>query len=267
MGVDEALMASAVRTGRPALRFYSWQGPWLSLGYGQAILREQIGACSRAGVGMVRRVTGGRAVLHGNDLTYALAARDGQLPDGLMASYGLVAEALIRGFETLGVEANATPATPRREAFPHRFGPVSSGTNRPQRVRAGFDCFARAAGREICVDGKKLAGSAQRRAKGGILQHGSIRLRPDPLEVRRATALDGLAATSLVELGAESGTVRVREALVQAFESVLGTLKPDELTSDERADAEDRVRHHRRETTCAPSGYADRVSRQPLADR
>ncbi len=56
MGVDEALLASAVRTGRPSLRFYRWQGPWLSLGYGQILDPERIEACGRAGVGVVRRV-------------------------------------------------------------------------------------------------------------------------------------------------------------------------------------------------------------------
>ena len=57
----------------PSLRFYRWQGPWLSLGYGQILDRERIEACGRAGVGVVRRVTGGRAVLHGSDLTYCVS--------------------------------------------------------------------------------------------------------------------------------------------------------------------------------------------------
>ena len=73
MGVDEALLASAV-AGRATLRLYSWDGPWLSLGYGQPSRGDLRSACLEAGVGMVRRVTGGRAVLHGSDLTYAIAA-------------------------------------------------------------------------------------------------------------------------------------------------------------------------------------------------
>ncbi len=121
MGVDEALLASAVRTGRPSLRFYRWQGPWLSLGYGQVLDRERVADCSRAGVGVVRRVTGGRAVLHGSDLTYALAAREGQLPPGLMASYELVAGVLIRALGALGVEAVASGPPRRGETFQHRF--------------------------------------------------------------------------------------------------------------------------------------------------
>jgi lipoate-protein ligase A len=254
MGVDEALLASAVRTGRPSLRFYRWQGPWLSLGYGQIFDRERIEACGRVGVGVVRRVTGGRAVLHGSDLTYALAAREGQLPAGLMASYELVAGVLIAALEALGVEAVASPTSRRREAFQHRFqiDPMRA-VSRPQ--RGEFDCFAQPAGREICVGGRKLAGSAQRRAKGGILQHGSIRLAPDPPEARRASSLSGAGATSLMELGVNSDPEVLRTACVEAFEQVLGVLEVGELTAEDRAGVAERVCSHRRDSGFAPPGY------------
>jgi lipoate-protein ligase A len=266
MGVDEALLASAVRTGRPSLRFYRWQGPWLSLGYGQIFDRGRIEACGRAGVGVVRRVTGGRAVLHGSDLTYALAAREGQLPAGLTASYELVAGILVRALEALGVEAVASPFPRRREAFQHRFqiDPMRA-VSRPQ--RGDFDCFARPAGREICVGGRKLAGSAQRRAKGGILQHGSIRLAPDPPEAQRASSLSGAGATSLMELGVNSAPEVLRTACVEAFERVLGSLEAGVLTAEDRAGADERVRNHRRDSGFVPPGYARRASRQPIADR
>lgn len=265
MGVDEALLASALRTGRPSLRFYCWQGPWLSLGYGQILDRGRIEACERAGVGVVRRVTGGRAVLHGSDLTYSLAAREDQLPAGLMASYELVAGVLIRALEALGVEAIASPL-PRREAFPHRFQTdLKRAASRPNAV--DFDCFARPAGREICVGGRKLAGSAQRRIKGGILQHGSIRLAPDPPDARRTSSLSGAGATSLTELGANSDPEVLRVACAEAFEPVLGGLEAGELTAEERAGADDRVRSHRRQSGFAAPGYAESTSRQPIADR
>ena len=70
MGVDEALLASAVRAGTTSLRLYGWAGPWLSLGYAQPLEPEHARQLEAAGVGWVRRVTGGRAVLHGADLTY-----------------------------------------------------------------------------------------------------------------------------------------------------------------------------------------------------
>jgi lipoate-protein ligase A len=266
MGVDEALLASAVRTGRPSLRFYRWQGPWLSLGYGQVLDRERVGDCSRAGVGVVRRVTGGRAVLHGSDLTYALAAREGQLPPGLMASYELVAGVLIRALGALGVEAVASGPPRRGETFQHRFQ-VDPGRAVSRSPGTGFDCFARPAGWEICVAGQKLAGSAQRRAKGGILQHGSIRLAPDPVEARRATSLGGAGATSLAELSANSAPEVLQAACVEAFERALGGLEAGELTAEECAGADERVRNQRRDSGFAPSGYAPPTSREPFASR
>ncbi|MBW2543451.1 MAG: lipoate--protein ligase family protein [Deltaproteobacteria bacterium] len=257
MGVDEALLASAVRTGRPSLRFYRWQGPWLSLGYGQILEPERLAACGRAGVGVVRRVTGGRAVLHGSDLTYALAAREEQLPPGLTASYELVAGILIRALAALGVEAVASVSPRRRESFPHRFqlGAAAAASRFPG---AGFDCFARPAGREICVAGQKLAGSAQRRAQGGILQHGSIRLAPDPPGARRASSLIGAGATSLAELGVDSAPEALQVVCVEAFGRALGGLEAGELTAEERAGADERVRNQRRDSGFAPSGYTPR---------
>jgi lipoate-protein ligase A len=266
MGVDEALLASAVCTGRPSLRFYRWQGPWLSLGYGQVLDRGRIEACDRAGVGVVRRVTGGRAVLHGRDLCYALAAREDQLPAGLTASYELVAGVLIRALEALGVEAVASPPPRRREAFPQRFQFDSKrAVGHPE--RGDFDCFARPAGREICAGGRKLAGSAQRRAKGGILQHGSIRLAPDPPEARRASSLSGAGATSLTELGANSDPEVLRVACVEAFAQALGGLEVGALTAEDRAEADERVHDRRRDSGSVPPAAAQRASRQPLADR
>ena len=267
MGVDEALLASAVRTGQPSLRFYRWQGPWLSLGYGQVLDRARVEVCDRAGVGVLRRVTGGRAVLHGSDLSYSLTAREDQLPAGLRASYELVAEILIRALEALGIEALASPFPERREVSQHRFqADPERAAKRPQ--RGDFDCFALpAAGREICVGGRKLAGSAQRRAKGGILQHGSIRLAPDPLEARRASSLSGAEATSLTELGANPEPEVLRAACVEAFEQALGGLEVGALSAADRARADERVRMHRRDSGFAPPGYAQRVSRQPIADR
>jgi len=265
MGVDEALLASAVKTGNPTLRFYRWQGPWLSLGYGQTLDRERLDACERAGVGVVRRVTGGRAVLHGGDLTYALAAREDQLPAGLTASYEIVAEVLIAALQTLGVEAVASPA-PDRGAPRARF---QTDPRRPvgRALAADFDCFANPAGREICAGGRKLAGSAQRRTQGGILQHGSIRLIPDPLEARRASSVGGAGATSLMELGADPDPEILLAACAEAFEPVLGGLEVAALSAEERADADERVRNHRSDQRfVAPIGTAT-ASRQPPADR
>jgi lipoate-protein ligase A len=209
MGVDEALLATARDTGRATLRLYAWTGPWLSLGYGQSRAPARAAACSRAGVGIVRRVTGGLAVLHGADLTYAVAAPEDALPPGLQASYGLVADALCRALALLGVTVERTPSP----------GPGAGGG-----LRRGFDCFAEPAPDELLAGGRKLAGSAQRRAGGALLQHGSIRLAPDPPVAAAAAGLDPARATSLAELGGNPDRRVVARAVRAGFEAVLAPL-------------------------------------------
>ena len=268
MGVDEALMASAVRTGRPAMRLYQWKGPWLSLGYGQAVSAERLEVCGGAGVRWVRRVSGGRAVLHGGDLTYALAARESQLPAGLRASYELVAWALLAALRAIGIHAVASPASAGRLQDPLGHRPANhSGRSTVNRWDA-FDCFARAAGREICVDGQKLAGSAQRRAGGGVLQHGSIRLRPDTPAARHASSLSGSRATSLAELGVDPTPKALQDACVKSFAGALGAVfEPASLAGSERDWAHLRVQSHRRDPGFAPAPHLWASSRQPIASR
>ncbi len=234
MGVDEALLATAARGGTPTLRFYTWRGPWLSLGYAQRVEPALPAACAAAEVGLVRRVTGGLAVLHGADLTYAVAAHESDLPAGLRASYALVAGALVSGLRSLGVEALRAPAL--------------ADDARPRR----FDCFAEAAGDEIGVDGRKLAGSAQRRAGGGVLQHGSLRLSPDCARASRAAGV-GEGATSLRELGVEAGERRVREVCLEHLREALDArLVEGELSGAERCWAEERSRRHPKAPLEAP---------------
>lgn len=209
MGVDEALLATACDAGRATLRLYAWDGPWLSLGYGQRLSPARAEACRRAGVGVVRRATGGLAVLHGCDLTYAVAAPEDALPPGLQASYGLVADALCRAFALLGVSVERTPR------------PDATSSGEPRR---GFDCFAVPAADELLAGGRKLAGSAQRRAGGAVLQHGSIRLAPDPPAACEAAGLDAARATSLAELGGNPDRRAVARAVRAGFEAVLAPL-------------------------------------------
>jgi lipoate-protein ligase A len=238
MGVDEALLASAIR-GTATLRFYGWEGHWLSLGYAQKLDAGRIAACADAGVGIVRRVTGGRAVLHGGDLTYCLAAPETALPAGLRGSYRLVADALIAGLASLGVAAGRTAA------------PGGAGGSND------LDCFATPAEDEICVRGRKLAGSAQRRTRGGVLQHGSIRLTPDPPAVTRAVGFAPGVATSLAELGIRVQREKLQEALTAAFRKALESpLEECVLSASERRSAEQRVEMH-------PGGFLERTDSPP----
>src|SRR5262245_33650984 len=216
MAIDEVLLRSAQRGAAPTLRFYSWDGAWLSLGFAQPLEAERRAACRAAGVGIVRRATGGRAVLHGADLTYAVAAPAAALPAGLDATYARIGAALHRALAALGIPAEPAP---RPEAC----------------ARGGFDCFEAPAAHEICAEGRKLAGSAQRRAGGGVLQHGSLRLAPDPEAARAAAGFVQEGATSLAELGFTLAAEHVRAACIGAFASELpaefeeGTLDRVEL--------------------------------------
>ncbi len=219
MGVDEALLATAIRDGVPSLRFYTWDGPWLSLGYAQTLAAKRARHLAGAGVGVVRRVTGGRAVLHGADLTYSIAAPEGLLPPGVRASYGVVADALLVALAELGVAADRSDSEARAP-------------------EAGvFDCFARPAADEICLAGRKLSGSAQRRVAGALLQHGSIRMAPDPPAAVSAVAAGalGLGGTSLAEAGCPLSRNALVQACIEAFQKMLragferADLRPEEF--------------------------------------
>lgn len=222
MGVDEALLDAAMRDGTASLRFYGWTGAWLSLGYAQPLDREQARRLEQAGVGWVRRVTGGRAVLHGADLTYAIAAPEELLPAGVRASYGVVADALLTALQELGVPATRS----------------HSGASAPG--ASVFDCFRQPAADEICLAGVKLSGSAQRRVGGAFLQHGSIRLAPDPVAAVRAAfpGGEGLGGTSLAEQGVCVSRPDLEAAIARALSSRLGaSFEPSSLGPGELARA------------------------------
>jgi lipoate-protein ligase A len=163
LALDEAIF-DAVRERRspPTLRLYGWEAPTLSLGYAQDAARDlDLAACAAAGTVVVRRATGGRAVLHDREVTYSVAVPDGTPPfgDGIDAACRAVAAGLLAGLRLLGVDAVLAPAARG----------VASGPRHP-------GCFASASRHEILAGGRKLVGSAQRRSGGAFLQHGSILL-------------------------------------------------------------------------------------------
>ena len=157
MACDEFLLQEGY--DRPVLRFYQWATPTLSLGISQKVDRHvDEKACIANGVDIVRRITGGKAVLHDRELTYSITGSMEQPPFDvdLISSYGKIAEAFCRAFQKLNIPAEMAPATTR--AAP---GGVTS-------------CFANPSACEIVVQGKKLLGSAQKRTRSRVLQHGSL---------------------------------------------------------------------------------------------
>lgn len=166
MAVDEAIV-SAVEAGRvpPTLRFYAWDGPTVSLGCLQAARRAvEREACDRLGVKIVRRPTGGRAVLHDEELTYSLCVPLDRSWAHLSVgdSFRRIGEGLVAGLRRLGIAATLGKAD----------GPLTS-------VRAAEACFQMPRMPAVLVAGKKIIGSAQRRLGGAILQHGSLLLGVD----------------------------------------------------------------------------------------
>lgn len=233
MAVDEA-MSLLVGEGRApfTLRLYRWRPPCLSLGYFQEIGRVDLEACARRGVDVVRRPTGGKAILHDGELTYSLVVAEGepQVAGSVVESYCKISAGLIAGLRRLGVLVELGPAQPN---------PSSSG--------GGSLCFETPSDHELVAVGRKIVGSAQMRRNGVILQHGSI-----PLDFAAARLLELFnypdqervslqeilrqRATSLNEiLGRPVGVAEVEAALVVGFQEALGVnlfpgdLQPNEL--------------------------------------
>lgn len=235
MAIDEALLRGvAAGTTPPTVRVFSWAPPAVSTGHSQSISRElDISACLRAGVGVVRRPTGGRAVLHAGELTYSVVGRAGEEPLGrtIMETYLAISRALLEGLALLGVRAD-----------------LSQVGGAPGRVGGGAapPCFASAVRFEIVVGGRKLVGSAQRRTGNAVLQHGSLLIDgthadiADLLQIpegRRAEVRRLLRErTTNLEtlLGRRPGLSEVADVMVRGFERAWGvSLQPGCLTGSE----------------------------------
>jgi lipoate-protein ligase A len=232
MAVDEAILR-AVASGEapPTLRLYAWTPPALSLGRGQPVEDVERGAVEAAGYGLVRRPTGGRAILHIDELTYSVTApeREPRVAGGVVESYRRLSAGLVRGLALLGVEE------------------IVADERAGNRGAEGPVCFEVPSDYEITVGGKKLVGSAQMRALGGVLQHGAVPLtgdiaricpllsgHPDPGRVRAR------ATTVARALNRHIGWEEAAEAVAQGFAEALNLrLDRGELTDGERAQAQE----------------------------
>ena len=171
MAADEAMLQMyAAGKIPPTLRFYSWQPRAVSLGYFQQARREvDFEECEKRGIRVVRRLSGGRTVLHDREVTYSLVVKESEsyVPEGVTASYLFFSRGIAAGLTKLGFEPNLH--SPRSTAG------ISSAV--PFRSAACFDAPSHF---ELTVGGRKNVGSAQTRRDGVILQHGSILLDFDP---------------------------------------------------------------------------------------
>ncbi|GAB4509076.1 MAG: biotin/lipoate A/B protein ligase family protein [Anaerolineae bacterium] len=227
-------MAVAAGRSLPTLRLYAWEPACLSLGYGQPWQDADVERISARGWDIVRRATGGRAILHTNELTYSLTLpADHPLAQGsILESYRRISRALVAGLEKLHLQPQAD--------------------KRAEKVQAnGAVCFEVPSHYEITTqEGRKLVGSAQLRRKGAVLQHGSLPLFGDVAHICDALGYpdEGTRARSKIKVRERAATLQdalggqvisweqAAEAVVSGFMDVFGldfaqdTLSWDEMT-------------------------------------
>lgn len=227
MAIDELLLEEAKnQPSPPVVRFYQWEGDWVSFGYFQTRSKAlNADEADKLGVRAVRRLTGGRAVLHSEDLTYSVIAGEAQnwgLGSSLKETYRQIGCALTSGFARLGLPVASFPPT-RRGSRPHPVGPVP--------------CFLTLSDYEIAAAGRKLVGSAQRREGSAFLQHGSIPLSRRNRELAERVLVQATPGTSPTEgaagfrdryatleeaAGRQISAEALAGALVEGFAEVFG---------------------------------------------
>ncbi|MDN5347159.1 MAG: lipoyl(octanoyl) transferase [Clostridia bacterium] len=222
MAIDEAIfIAHSQGLTSPTLRFYAWEPPAVSIGYAQKLEKEiDLEACRRLKVDWVRRLTGGRAVLHDREVTYSVVARADHplMAGGILPSYRRLSEALAWGLRELGAPAELT-----------------SGRQGHAQEHTSAACFDAPSWYELSCGGRKVVGSAQARKKGVVLQHGSIVLELNaellfqvlkfPNEALRQELKRRFKnqACGLMEIvGEKAQASQVKESIVRGFETLYG---------------------------------------------
>ena len=245
MAMDQALAeAAAAGEAPPTLRFYRWHPPAVSLGRHQPIADVDAEMVQQLGYEIVRRPTGGRAILHTDELTYAVtaAADEPRVSGSLMDAYLRLSNALLSGLQRVGLQADKAG------------GDVRAGPN----VSAA--CFEVPSAYEITAHGRKLIGSAQSRRAGYVLQHGSLPLVGDigrlvdvlalPAEerARLRAELVGRACTLAEALGVAEDDPsldfkHVAQAIIEGFSELLNlTFKPSQPSAAELRHAAELIR-------------------------
>lgn len=235
MAIDRAILTACDRGQAPAtLRLYGWDKPTLSIGYSQnELLDVDTRQCERRNISIVRRFTGGRALLHQHEFTYSLIASIPHpgFPGNLAGDFCAVSKAVILSLEKAGVVKPEMIGKEKRV-------PVKGQKRSPA-------CFSTLNHWEISVQGKKLAGSAQRRLNRSFLQHGSIFLDKDPELVHSLLRYTSDSAKEQVLRNLTSNTLSLNEVLSinlewgelsQCFEDGFqetfpGTWKPEPLSA------------------------------------
>ncbi|HDP1911645.1 TPA: lipoate--protein ligase family protein [Staphylococcus aureus] len=250
MAMDEALL-NFVSRGEidPVIRFYTWNPATLSIGYFQRLQKEiDIDKVKEKGFGLVRRQTGGRGVLHDKELTYSVIVPESHpnMPSTVTEAYRVISQGLLEGFKNLGFNTYfAVPKTPEER-------------QKLKQSRSSV-CFDAPSWYELVVEGRKIAGSAQTRQKGVILQHGSIlqdididelfdmfiyknerlKLKMKEAFVEKAVAINDISDKHIT-------ISQMEEAFEKGFKKGLNIeLKPLELTEAQLAEVEELTEKYR----------------------
>lgn len=224
MAIDEAILESYIAGNTPpTLRLYRFAPPAVTIGLSQKMSAELVASIEERGIDVVRRPTGGRAVLHMNDLTYSFVGGDvsregGFLSTSITTSYKEISQGLIAAFRLLGVASE--------------LGEVGAGYRHLQ------DCFMATTGCDLHHKGTKLIGSAQVRRRGAVLQHGSVPLNQDPAlmaSILQEPSPGKLRHKNLFDLvGRQIGIEELSAAFHQGFAQAFGvTLEESTLTAQE----------------------------------
>jgi lipoate-protein ligase A len=237
MAIDEAILESvSAGDSLPTLRFYGWEPGCLSLGVAQLWDEADLDACAEKGWDVVRRPTGGRAILHIDELTYSICApkEEVRVRGSILESYQRLSQGLAAGLKRIGLD-------------PKRARPYYE-----DRGEAGPACFDGPSDYEITIGQRKLVGSAQVRKKGVVLQHGTLPLHGDITRITDVLAVDlpgqrlalkarlHYRATTLeASLGHQVAFAEVADFLQQGFMKALNlTFTEGTLTEQELAWAE-----------------------------
>ncbi len=243
MAVDEAMLkAHAAGQVPPTIRFYGWQPAAVSLGYFQKAAAEvDIAECRRQGIDVVRRLTGGRAVLHDAELTYSLVVSETHplVPPTITASYRFFSQGLLAGLKTMGIDA--------------QMSLPKAAYGQTKRRHTSAACFDAPSHYEVTFGRRKLIGSAQVRKDGVILQHGSVLLNFNPKQVASLLNLPSPEAKDTVAAMLAQRAISITEAanrqisweetcqaMMTAFGPALGIeLAADGLSQEELATAQE----------------------------
>lgn len=171
MAIDEALLTSKL----PVLRFYQWKPAGLSIGYFQSTKNFNLGNLKKYDIKLVRRLTGGNAVLHDKELTYSFIIDEKKMPESIIDSYKFISKGLLQGLKNLGLKAIMNKDV--------------------EKGKKSAVCFNDTSWYEVVVNGKKIIGSAQKRVNGKLLQHGAVLI---DIDVEKYCSLFSNCSTQLI---------------------------------------------------------------------